>query len=152
MTHTRREVIQRAIREFKRLDRRVAGLTTAEWRKLVPRPETKDPWTVKDVLAHITYFKACVALSARGQRQPREIRELNITDSNRQIFLRYHKRPAREILEWHRQVQADLLKALKEAPDEWFTRPGRGAQWPFDLDFHSKVHREKDIERALAGI
>lgn len=149
MTHTRQEVIQRAVREFRRLDRLVAGLTPAEWRKTVPRPETKEPWTVKDALAHITYWKSCVALSARGQHRPPEVRG-NITDSNHVVFARYHRRPPREVLEWHRQVQADLLKALKEAPDQWFTRPSRADNWPFDLDGHSAVHRVQDIEGALA--
>ncbi len=149
MTHTRDEVIKRTIREFRRLDRLVAGLTPAEWRKPVPRPETKEPWTVKDALAHITYWKEGVALSARGQRRPQESR-LSITEGNHLIYVRYHRRPAREILEWHRQVQADLLKALREAPDGWFTRPSRADNWPFDLDGHSAVHRIQDIEGALA--
>ncbi len=149
MTHTRDEVIKRTIREYRRLDRLVAKLTAAEWRKLVPRPETKEPWTVKDALAHITYWKEGVALSARGQRRPQESR-LPITEGNHLIYVRYHKRPAREILEWHRQVQSDLLQALREAPDGWFTRPSRADNWPFDLDGHSAEHRIKDIEGALA--
>jgi hypothetical protein len=148
MRHTREEVIQRTIREFRRLDRLVAGLTAAEWRKLVPRPETKEPWTVKDALAHITYWKAGVALTARGQRRPPESR-LNITEGNHAVYVRYHKRSPREVLEWHRQVQADVLKALREAPAAWFSRPSRSTNWPFDLDGHSAEHRVRDIERAL---
>ncbi len=150
MTHTRDEVIKRAIREYRRLDRLVSGLTAAEWRKAVPRPETKEPWTVKDALAHITYWKAGVALAARRQHLPPEMRGLNITEGNHRVFARYHRRPPREVLEWHRQVQADLLKALKEAPDAWFTRPSRADNWPFDLDGHSAVHRVNDIQAALA--
>jgi hypothetical protein len=149
MTHTREEVIKRAIREFRLLDRLVAGLTPAQWRQLVPRPETKEPWTVKDALAHITYWKAGVALSARGQRQP-PASKLSITDGNHLIYKRYHRRPAREVLAWHRLVQADLLKALREAPDAWFTRPSRSDNWPYDLDGHSADHRIKDIQGALA--
>ncbi len=150
MAHTREEVIQRAVREFRLLDRLVAGLTPAEWRKPVPRPETKERWTVKDALAHITYWKSGVVLAARGERRPPEVRGLNITEHNHLIYARYHKRPPREVLAWHRQVQADLLKALKEAPDEWFTRPSRGDNWPYDLDGHSAEHRLKDIRQALA--
>ncbi len=150
MTHTRDEVVKRTIREFRLLDRLVSSLTPAEWRKPVPRPETKEPWTVKDALAHITYWKSGVALAARGQRRPAEMRGLNITDGNHLVYARYHKRPPREILEWHRQVQADLLKALQEAPDEWFSRPSRGDNWPYDLDGHSAEHRVKDIQQALA--
>ena len=151
MPHTRDEVIKRTIREFRRLDRLVAGLTPAEWRKPVPRPETKEPWTVKDALAHITYWKEGVALTARGQHRPPEVRRANITDSNHLVFARYHRRPAQEILEWHRQVQADVLRALREAPDSWFSRPSRADNWPFDLDGHSAEHRIKDIEQALKG-
>jgi len=150
MSHTRNEVIKRATREFRLLDRLVGGLTAAEWRTAVPRPETKEAWTVKDALAHITYWKAGVALVARGQRRPPEMRGLNITEGNHLVYSRYHKRPPREVLEWHRHVQADLLRALKEAPDEWFSRPSRGDNWPFDLDGHSAEHRVKDIEQALA--
>ncbi len=150
MTHTREEVIKRAIREFRLLERLVAVLTPAEWRKPVPRPETKERWTVKDALAHITYWKSGVTLAARGERRPPEVRGLNITEHNHLIYTRYHKRPPREVLAWHRQVQADLLKALREAPEEWFTRPSRGDNWPYDLDGHSAEHRLKDIRQALA--
>ena len=150
MKHTRSEVIKRATKEFRLLDRLVSGLTAAEWRKLVPRPETKERWTVKDALAHITYWREGVALSARKQRRPREESRLNITEGNHLIYARYHRRSAREVLEWHRRVQADLLKALREAPDEWFSRPSRGDDWPYDLDHHSAEHRVKDIQGALA--
>lgn len=149
MRHNRAEVIRRATLEFKLLDRLVSGLTPAEWRKLVPRPETKERWTVKDALAHITYFKADVIRYARGERWPPELSGLNITEQNHLIYMRYHKRPPREILEWHRQVQADLLKALRDMPDEWFSGRERKAEWPYDLDGHSAYHRIRDIEGAL---
>ena len=149
MTHTRDEVVKRAVREFRLLDRLVAGLTAEEWRQAVPRPKTKEPWTVKDALAHITYWKAAVARDARGKRMPAE-QSLKPTEGNHRVYTRYHKRSAREVLEWHRRVQEDLLRALQEAPDEWFSRPRRRDNWPNDLDGHSAVHRVKDIQRALA--
>src|SRR5512143_1973592 len=151
MRHNRAEVIRRATHEFKLLDRLVSGLTPAEWRKPVPRPETKERWTVKDALAHVTYFKADVIRAARGERWPPELSGLNITEQNHLIFMRYHKRPPREILEWHRQVQADLLEALRDMPDEWFSGRERKAEWPYDLDGHSAYHRIRDIEGALAN-
>jgi uncharacterized damage-inducible protein DinB len=149
MRHTRAEVIKRANREFRLLDKLLAGLSAADWKKRVPRSETKDPWTVKDTLAHITHWKEGVALSARGKRRPREESKLNITDGNRLVYTRWRKRSAREVLAWHRQVQKDLLAALREAPDRWYSRPDRGPDWPFDLDRHSAEHRVKDIEKAL---
>ncbi len=149
MRHKRDELITRAIREFKLLDRLVSGLTPAQWRKLVPRPEAKEPWTVKDAFAHIIYFRADVIRSARGERWPTELRGLNITEQNHLLYMRYHRRSPREILEWHRQVQKDVLAALREAPDKWFSRE-RKADWPYDLDGHSAYHRIRDIEAALA--
>jgi len=50
MRHSRSEVIKRTIREFELLDDLVAGLANQDWGRLLPRPETKDPWTVKDAL------------------------------------------------------------------------------------------------------
>jgi hypothetical protein len=149
MRHTRAEVIRRAEGEFKLLARLVAKLTAAEWKKPLARSETKDPWTVKDALAHIAYWKSGVAISARGQRRPPDERKLNVTDRNHLIYLRWRKRSPREVLAWHRQVHRDLLKALREAPAEWFSRASRGPDWPFDLDGHSEEHRLRDIERAL---
>ena len=148
MRHTRAEVIRRATLEFKRLDRLVARLTAAQWKTPVPRAETKDPWTVKDALAHITFWKSGVTHSALGQRRPPESR-LNITDGNHLIYVRWRRRSPKEVLAWHRQVHKDLLAALREAPDAWFNRPSRGPDWPFDLDGHSADHRVRDIQRAL---
>ena len=129
MPHTRAEVIRRATSEFRKLDRLVAGITAAQWRTPLPRPETKDPWTVKDALVHITYWKEGVALSARGQHYPPGERKLNITDRNRLIYRRWHARSPKEVLAWHRQVQRELLGAPR-APDRWYSRPGRRETGP----------------------
>ncbi len=149
MIHNRVEVIERTIREFELLDRLVAGLTDEEWERPLPRSESKDPWTVKDALAHITHWKAGVARSARGQRKPPEERGLNETEGNRLVYLRWRDRSPQEVLAFHRQVQEDVLAALKEAPEEWFSGRERKPEWPYDLDGHSADHRVKDIERAL---
>jgi len=150
MRHTREEVIKRTIQEFELLDHLVANLTDEEWNRLVQRPETKDPWTVKDALAHIIHWKADVARKAKRQPVPVEEKGLNYTDGNRLIYLRWHNRSPQEVLAWHRQVQKDVLAALQEAPEEWFSGRERGPDWPGDLDGHSTYHRMKDIEQALA--
>jgi hypothetical protein len=149
MRHTREEVIVRTTREFELLDHLVTNLTDEDWERLVPRSETKEPWTVKDALAHITHWKADVIRSIKGQRKPPEERGLNINAGNNFVYMRWHDRSPLEVLTWHRQVQQDLLVALKEAPEEWFAGKERGAEWPNDLDGHSAYHRTKDIERAL---
>ena len=151
MRHNRKEVIERTIREFELLENLVANLTDEDWQRILPRPETKDPWTVKDALAHITHWKADVARSARGQRRPPEERGLQETDSNRQIYQRWRDRSSQEVLSWHRHVQEDVLAALREAPEKWFSSKQCRADWPYDLDGHSAYHRIKDIERALAA-
>jgi hypothetical protein len=150
MHHNREEVIERTIREFVLLDRLVADLTNAEWEQPLLRPETKDPWTVKDALAHITHWKADVARSARRQRRPPEERGLGETDGNHLIYLRWRDRSPQEVLAWHRQVHEDVIAALRAAPEEWFSGRERRPEWPIDLDGHLAYHRIRDIERALA--
>jgi hypothetical protein len=149
MRHNREEVVKRTIQEFELLDHLVANLTIDEWNRLVPRPESKDPWTVKDALAHVAHWKADVARSARRQRVPSDERGLNITQGNHLIYLRWHSRSPDEVLAWHRQVQKDVLAALEDAPEEWFSGRERAPDWPGDLDGHSAYHRVKDIEQAL---
>ncbi len=151
MRHSRKEVIKRTIREFELLDQLVANLTDRDWKRPLLRPETKDPWTVKDALAHITHWKADVIRSIKRKRRPPEERGLNTSAGNRLIYLRWRNRPPREVLAWHRQVQEDLLAALKEAPEAWYSGKDRNPEWPYDLDGHSSDHRVNDIERALAA-
>jgi hypothetical protein len=151
MFHTREEVIRRTIEEFKLLDQLVAGLSDEDWQKPLLRPEGKDPWTVKDALAHITHWKADVIRSARKQRRPVEERGLETNAANHLIYLRWHDRSPSEVLAWHHQVQDELLVMLKTVPEEWFSGKDRNPQWPYDLDRHSAYHRTRDIERALVA-
>jgi hypothetical protein len=151
MRHNRNEVIERTIQEFELLDHLVVYLSSEDWNQLLLRPEAKEPWTVKDALAHITHWKADVARSARRQRRPPEERGLETNDANHLIYLRWRDRSPQEVLAWHRQVQEDVLAALRAAPDEWFSDRERRLEWPYDLDGHSAYHRAKDIERALSG-
>jgi DinB superfamily len=149
MRHTRSEIIKRTIREFELLDGLVARLTDEYWKRLLPRPETKDLWTVKDALAHITHWKADVVRKIKKQPIPVEEKGLNWTDGNHLIYERWRDRSPQEVLAWHRQVQKDLLVALQEAPEGWFSGRERGPDWPRDLDGHSTYHRVKDIECVL---
>ena len=149
MRHNREQVIKRTIQEFELLDHLVANLSNEDWNRLVHRPESKDLWTVKDALAHITHWKADVARSARRQRIPIEERGLNTNQGNHLVYLHWHNRSPDEVLAWHRQVQKDVLATLQEAPEEWFSGRERGPDWPGDLDGHSTCHRVKDIEQAL---
>ncbi len=151
MRHTRDELIERTIREFQLLDALLADLTDEDWQLPLDRSETKDPWTVKDAVAHITHWKADVARSAQRQPVPPEERGLGINDGNRLVYLRWRDRSPQEVLAWHRQVHEDVLAALRAAPEAWFSGRERKPEWPNDLDSHSTYHRVKDIETALAG-
>jgi hypothetical protein len=149
MRHTRQELIERVIQEFDLLDHLVSNLTAEDWDRSLERPESKDPWTVKDVLAHITHWKADAVRKIRGLPVPEEEKGLNVTDGNHLIYLRWRERSPGEVLAWHQQVQLDALEALQEAPEEWFSARERRPEWPSDLDGHSSYHRVKDIEQAL---
>ena len=151
MRHTRRQVLDRARREFAALDRLVARLRPADWKRLVPRPPTRDPWTVKDALAHIVYWKEHTARVIRGERRSPEMRGLDVEGINRLVHERWRDRRPSELVAYHRQVHADVLRTLAATPEEWFGRRERSAQWPLDLDGHSAAHRVKDMEAALGG-
>jgi hypothetical protein len=149
MRHTRRDVVERTQREYLQLDRLVKQLRPADWRRRVPRPETKDPWTVKDALAHILYWKEHSARVFKGEKRPAEMRGLEVNQINAVIYRRWRNRRPADVVAWHRQVQADVMQTLKDRPDEWFGRRERGPRWPGDFDGHSAWHRVRDIEAAL---
>jgi Mycothiol maleylpyruvate isomerase N-terminal domain len=147
--HTRAEVAQRAKREFEMLDALLQRLEPADWDRPVPRPETRDPWTIKDALAHIVYWKSHTARAIRGERVPQELKGLEVKGINEVIYQRWRERPPADVLAWHREVQAEVMRTLEDKPEEWFTRRERAPYWPGDLDGHSAEHRVKDIEQAL---
>ncbi len=149
MPHTRLEVSERTTREFRLLDRLVSRLTDEQWRRRLPRPESRDPWTVKDALVHITYRKFNMVRSIRKERRPDEERGLPPDEVNHVVYLRWRRRSTKEVLAWHRQVQRQVLAALREAPAEWFSGHRRGPDWPYHLEGHSAFHRVRDIQAAL---
>ena len=149
MRHTRKDVVARARREFALLDRLVARLRPADWKRRVPRPTTRDPWTVKDALAHIVYWKEHTARVIRGERRLPEMRGLDVNQINRLVYERWRDRRPGEVLDYHRRVHADVLRTLAKTPSEWFGHRDRSPHWPGDLDGHSAGHRVKDIEAAL---
>lgn len=141
--------MDRVVREFELLDRLVSGFSEKDWERPAPRPETQDPWTLKDSLAHTTYWKANTVRVIRKERRPAEERGLEFHVMNRLIWQRWRDRSPQEVLDWHRQVQQELLAALTEVPDEWFSGKEHAEAWPFDIDGHSAFHRIKDLEAAV---
>jgi hypothetical protein len=149
--HTREEAIDRAVREYGLLKQVVAQLSAADFDLPLPfGPEAKDRWTVKDAVAHITYWKADVARIASGKRLPRAERQAMGSDPNHFIYLQWRDRPPQDVVAWHDEVQNDLLAALRAAPEVWFTKKKPHSWWPANVDHHPAQHR-RDIERALGA-
>jgi mycothiol maleylpyruvate isomerase-like protein len=149
MRHTQAGVIDRAQREFSELDALVSRLSAEDWQRRVPRSETKDPWTVKDALAHIVYWKLHTARVFRGERRPPEMRGLDVPRINHLVYEEWRKRSPDEVVAWHHDVHAQVMVALAAKPEEWFDHHERSAYWPADFGSHSEAHRRKDIEAAL---
>jgi hypothetical protein len=151
MRHRRASVLQRTRREYAALDRLVKHLRPGDWKLRVPRRPGDDPWTVKDTLAHIVYWKEHSLRVFRGERRPTELRGLDVPRLNRVVWKRWRGRPVREIVAWHRRVHADALKTFVSLTDAWFGRREHSPEWPLDFVGHSEAHRKKDIEGALAA-
>jgi hypothetical protein len=149
MRHTRAGVVERTVHEFEALDELLGRLRPTDWTRLVPRPETRDPWTVKDALVHVVYWKAHSARVFRGEKRPPDIRGLDVPRLNHLIWEQWRDRSPEDVIAWHREVQADVMRMLAGQPDEWFSVREHAADWPADFDSHSAAHRRKDIDRAL---
>ena len=150
MRHTGQDVVERTEREFECLDRLISSLAPGEWANRVPRPETRDPWTVKDTVAHIVYWKSHTARVIRGERRSPEMRGLDVPRINALIYRQWRDRTPDEVLTWHREIHQDVMRALREKPDDWFGRREHREGWPGDFDGHSASHRVRDIEAALS--
>jgi len=150
--HTKREVLARTRREFAILDRLVSRLGPADWKRRAPRPPGRDPWVVKDALAHIVYWKEHSARVFRGERRLPEMRGLDVNEINQLVYRRWRRRAPRELVMWHRRVQREVLETLAKNPPAWFSRRQRSPAWPLDFDGHSADHRRLDIEAVLPAV
>jgi hypothetical protein len=99
----------------------------------------------------VLYWKTHTARALRRERRPPELRGLDVNEINRIIYQRWRDRPVEDVLAWHREVHAEVLRTLDEAPEERFNGRERAPYWPGDLDGHSAEHRVRDVERALAS-
>src|SRR2546421_7527856 len=133
-------------REFDALDRLIAGLEPGDWARPVPRPETRDPWTVKDAVAHVLYWKLLTTCHIRGLGRPAEDRGVDGQQINRRVYELWRDRSPDEVMAWHRAVHADAVAALEARPPAWFTRRERGPGWLSDLHSHSAGHRPRAIQ------
>jgi hypothetical protein len=70
---------------------------------------------------------------------------LGENEANHLIYMRWRERSPQKVLTWNRQLHDEVIAAIQEAPEEWFTEKERRSEWPYDLDGHSTYHRVKDI-------
>ncbi|HLZ31784.1 MAG TPA: hypothetical protein VKV73_31060 [Chloroflexota bacterium] len=149
MRHSRADVVERTVREFDALEALVVRLQPEDWSRLVPRPETRDAWTLKDALVHIVYWKAHSARVFRGEKRPPQLRGLDVPRLNHLIWEQWRDRSCVDVVAWHREVHAEVMRTLASKPEAWFSQREHAAAWPADFDGHSAGHRIKDLERAL---
>ena len=150
--HSRDSVAKRTQREFEALDALIARLKPADWARPVPRPETRDPWTVKDSIAHIVHWKEHTARVLRRERRPPELRGLEVGAINAIVYARWRGRSTADVVAWHRAVHEDVMRTIAAVPEERFSGRERSPFWPGDFDGHSVEHRVKDIEAALSHV
>lgn len=148
--HRKEDVRARAEAEFARLDELVRSLGPADWEAPVPRPPGKDPWTVKDALCHVIFWKAHQSRVFRGDRPPDDERGLDVSTLNHKVWLDWRGATPTEVTLWHRRVHAEVLQAIDARDEDWFAGRLRSVWWPGDLESHSADHRVKDVEAALA--
>jgi hypothetical protein len=155
--HTRASVIKRADTEYRALDKIVRQLEAADFRKPAMREEAPIRFTAKDVLAHITAWKANQSRAMVKDKSPRRPFEpprsgkpSNINTTNAGIYRRSHRTPLTTIVAEHRAAQRLMLKALRGAPADYFAKR-RSEQWPFDGVGHVAEHRRKHLEPLLAA-
>ncbi len=148
--HTRASVLRRAEREYRDLDRAVRALSRGRLDRTVPgfgarARIRRERWTYRDALAHILAWKSWQIDALRRVPQDPELRGLTISAKNRLIYDRWHPRPARDVVAWHRQLHREIVRVLKALPDDTFKKRW-SASWPNDLIGHSAEHRRRHLE------
>lgn len=158
--HSRQDVIDAVEAEFARLDRLLATLSEDDF--AVPLPFSEDAierWTVQDGLAHVTAVGEAAARAMAGRRgdgAKREPLEAPVGGPTSLSWPRQYPRhmsaeppKPREVLEWHREVHAQLMRALsrwlESRPMEQLGSPERGVG---SFIAHERGHRLQ-MERAL---
>ncbi len=148
--HTRASVVERVDKEYRALDHAVRAVAREGLDRPVPgfgaRARIKrERWTYKDALVHILTWKDWQIRALQHVPQDPTMRGLTIAQKNRRIYDRWHRRPATEVVAWHRQLHREILRTLRAVPDAAFSAK-RSPYWPNDLVGHSEAHRKRHLE------
>jgi hypothetical protein len=148
--HDKRETIGRVEDEYRALDRVVRRLGAKGLSESVPgfgarARIRRERWLRKDALAHIVEWKRQALRALRKETSDPQLKGLPIDRKNRRLYERWHGRPARDVIAYHRSVQRDITKAMRSLPPAYYANRF-SPQWPNDLVGHSAWHREHHLE------
>ena len=148
--HNKREVLARVETEYRALDRAVRRLGAAGLEDDVPgfgarARLRRERWKRKDALAHIVEWKRQALRALRAEPSDPKLRGLKIDRKNRVLYGRWHARPSRDVVAYHRSVQKDIRAAMRALPPAYFAKR-LSPYWPNDLVGHSAEHRRRHLE------
>lgn len=155
VAHTKRRTIARVETEYRALDRVVRRLGTRGLTRDIPgfgarARIRRERWKAKDALAHIVEWKRQALRGVRSEASDPELRRLPIDRKNRVLYERWHRRPAREVIAYHRSVHREVVAALRARPEAYYAKK-RSPHWPGDLLGHAAGHRRRHLEPLLAA-
>ena len=148
--HNKRETMARVEKEYRALDRVVRHLGARGLNEDVPgfgaRARIKrERWTRKDALAHIVEWRRNQLRALRKESSDPDLVGLKIDRQNRRLYERWHSRPARAVMAYHRTVHRETMAAMRALPPAYFAKRF-SPLWPNDLIGHSAEHRRRHLE------
>jgi len=148
--HNKRETIARVEREYRALERTVKRLGTKGLEADVPgfgaRARIKrERWLRKDALAHIVEWKRQQLRALRREPSDPALRGMRLDQKNRYFYRKWHSRPAREVVAYHRRVGREIRTAMRALGPEYFAKRV-SPLWPNDLIGHAAEHRRRHLE------
>ena len=150
VTHNKRDTTRRVEAEYRALDRAVKRLGTKGLEAEVPgfgaRARIKrERWLRKDALAHIVEWKRGQLRALRKEPSDPKLRGMRLHEKNRYFFRKWHPRPARAVVAYHREVGREIRSAMRGLGPEYYAKRF-SPLWPNDLVGHSTEHRRKHLE------
>jgi len=123
--HNKRETIARVEREYRALDAVVRKLGSRGLEDPVPgfgsRARIKrEIWLRKDALAHIVEWKRQQLRALRKDPSDPALRGMKLDRKNRYFYEKWHARPAREVVAYHRSVGREIRDAMRALGNEYY--------------------------------
>jgi len=148
--HNKRETIARVEREYRALERTVKRLGTKGLEADVPgfgarARIRRERWLRKDALAHIVEWKRQQLRALRKEPSDPALRGMRLDQKNKYFFKKWHTRPTRAVVAYHRRVGREIRTAMRALGPEYFAKRV-SPQWPNDLVGHAAEHRRRHLE------